>query len=83
MPTYRYETADENAGCAKCRAGFTVIHPMSGPFLEKCPDCGAAVSLAVCAPSIGRSKTDLDYRAKRAGFTKLQRTARGEYEKKY
>jgi predicted nucleic acid-binding Zn ribbon protein len=56
---------------------------MADPPLEKCPECGAAVSRIVSRPSVGGSKSSLDQRAKAAGFTKLQRLGKGEYEKKY
>ena len=48
-----------------------------------CPDCGAPVFRVIQAPGLGRSQTDLNYRAKRAGFHSLKRVGRGEYEKMY
>ena len=83
MPTYRYEAAESGKGCAFCSGGFETVHPLAGPRVERCPECGAPVVRAVCAPNIGRSRTDLDYRAKRAGFSKLRRLGKGEYEKEY
>ncbi len=83
MPTYIYEAAEGSEGCEICRAGFETMHPIAGPRVEKCPHCGGPVVRAICAPALGRSKTDLDYRAKRAGFTKLRHVSRGEYEKQY
>jgi hypothetical protein len=35
------------------------------------------------APGLTRSKTDLHYRAKRAGFKCLKKVQKGEYEKMY
>ena len=83
MPTYRYEAEDPERSCAACRGGFEAMHPIAGPRVEKCPECGAPVRRVICAPALGRSKTDLDYRAKRAGFAKLRRLGKGEYEKQY
>ena len=48
-----------------------------------CPSCGAAVLRVVQATGLGHSKTDLHYRAKRAGFHSLKRVQKGEYEKMY
>jgi hypothetical protein len=41
------------------------------------------VQRLISAISIGYSKSGFDRRAREAGFTKLQRIGRGEYEKKY
>ena len=48
-----------------------------------CPECGAPVYRVIQAPGLGHSKTDLHYRAKRAGFHTLKRVNKGEYEKMY
>ena len=37
----------------------------------------------ISAPSLGKSQSSLDDRAKAAGFTKLKRLGKGEYEKQY
>ena len=84
MPIYEYiATRPEEAGCAKCRAGFEVMQRISDARLERCPDCGAPVARAISAPSLGRSVSSLDDRARAAGFTKLKRLGKGEYEKIY
>ena len=49
----------------------------------RCPDCGAEIFRVIQAPGLGRSKTDLHYRAKRAGFNCLKKVEKGEYEKMY
>ena len=51
--------------------------------LTVCPDCGAPVVRVIQAPALGHSHTDLNYRAKRAGFHALKRVQKGEYEKMY
>jgi putative FmdB family regulatory protein len=83
MPTYEYETRDPAAGCAYCQAGFECVQHLSEPPLTVCPRCGVAVRKRLCAPAIGRSVASLDSRAKAAGFTKLKRLGKGEYEKQY
>ena len=83
MPVYEYEAAEPEAGCAYCAGGFETTHAISAPRLTACPRCGASIKRVICAPAIGRSKSKLDDRAKSAGFTKLKRLGKGEYEKMY
>ncbi len=83
MPVYDYCAADPKHACPYCASGFEEVQSLSDPRLEKCPKCGAAVRKVIVAPAIGRSKSKLDDRAKSAGFTKLKRIGKGEYEKMY
>ncbi|MFO7870910.1 MAG: zinc ribbon domain-containing protein [Kiritimatiellia bacterium] len=83
MPIYEYEPADPGKSCAYCRAGFESMRKISDPPLEKCPQCGSPVRKLVSAPSVGSSESGLDDRAKNAGFHKLKRLGKGEYEKQY
>ena len=83
MPIYVYEAKQSDAGCGKCRSGFEIRQSLSDPKLTECPDCGCAVFRVIQAPGLGRSKTDLHYRAKRAGFQCLKKVQKGEYEKMY
>ncbi len=83
MPMYTYEAADPDKGCKKCRGGFEVAQSIKDDKLTACPDCGAAIIRVIQAPALGHSKTDLHYRAKRAGFHSLKRVNKGEYEKMY
>jgi len=83
MPTYRYEARDERRACGVCRGGFDCRQSLSDPPLEVCPECGAPVRKAVVAIRLGRSVSGLDDRARAAGFTKLKRLGKGEYEKQY
>ena len=84
MPIYVYEAKDPaKAGCAKCRAGFEVRQSLAEAKLETCPDCRAPVMRVIQAPGLTHSKTDLHYRAKRAGFHTLKRVDKGAYEKLY
>lgn len=83
MPFYEYIAKEESKSCDHCRGGFEVLQKISEDRLEKCPECGNPVVRAISAPSLGRSVTSLDDRAKAAGFTKLKRLGKGEYEKQY
>lgn len=83
MPLYVYEAQDAAHACAKCRGGFEVSQSLKEPRLTACPDCGSPVYRVIQAPGLTHSRTDLHYRAKRAGFHTLKRVSKGEYEKMY
>ena len=81
MPLYVYEA--KGKGCAHCANGFEVSQSIRDEKLTVCPDCGAPVVRVIQAPALGHSRTDLNYRAKRAGFHSLKKVCKGEYEKMY
>jgi len=83
MPVYDYIAADTEHACPHCAGGFETVQSMHDARLEVCPQCGAPVQKCITAPAIGRSKSKLDDRAKAAGFKKLKRIGKGEYEKMY
>ncbi len=83
MPTYVYESKDQKVACDECRDGFEIVQSLADAPLSVCPECGCPVFRVIQAPGLGRSKTDLHYRAKRAGFHTLKRVGKGEYEKMY
>ncbi len=83
MPTYEYEAVDVSKSCDSCGKGFEQVRMLRDPPVTACPTCGAPVRKIISAPAIGRSVTALDDRAKSAGFTKLKRLGKGEYEKQY
>lgn len=83
MPVYDYIAADPSRSCAHCAPGFEVTQSIHDARLSACPRCGAPVTKCFSAPAIGRSKSKLDDRAKAAGFTKLKKIGKGEYEKMY
>ena len=83
MPVYVYEPASPEKSCPRCAGGFETVQSIQDPRLTACPACGAPVRRVITAPAIGRSKSKLDDRAKSAGFTKLKRLGKGEYEKMY
>lgn len=82
MPIYEYQ-ASEKKSCPHCAKRFEVLQKMSDPPLTVCPECGAPVSRLISPPAVGLSRSGLDDRAKQAGFHKLERRGKGEYEKKY
>jgi putative FmdB family regulatory protein len=83
MPLYEYIAADPARSCPHCAPGFDHAQRVSDPPLSSCPQCGAPVRKVFTVPSIGPSSSGLDRRAQNAGFHKLQRLGKGEYEKKY
>lgn len=83
MPVYVYEAKDASKGCAKCAGAFEISQSINDERLAVCPDCGTEIYRVIQAPGLGRSKTDLHYRAKRAGFNCLKKVEKGEYEKMY
>lgn len=83
MPIYEYQAKDEAASCAYCVEPFEYMQRMADAPLAKCLKCGAPVGRVFSVPALGASKSNLDRRAKEAGFTKLQRLGKGEYEKKF
>lgn len=83
MPMYVYEAREPARGCAHCAQGFEVMQSIHDPKLMACPVCGTAVYRVIQAPGLGRSETDLHYRAKRAGFKCLKKVTKGEYEPLY
>ena len=85
MPVYEYQArdAEEGGGCAACREPFEVVRKLSDPPLAVCPECGAPLRKLIPHVSLGRSRSGLDDRAKAAGFTKLKKLGKGEYEKVY
>lgn len=83
MPIYEYRATDGHKACAKCRTSFEVMQGIHDAPLERCPDCGQSVRRVLSAPSVGASKSGFDDRAKSAGFHKLKKVSKGEYEAEY
>jgi putative FmdB family regulatory protein len=83
MPIYEYQAADEARSCEFCRQPFEHFHRSAEAPLPACPRCGAPVIKLISAPAVGASRSGLDDRAKGAGFHKLKRLGKGEYEKMY
>ena len=83
MPFYEYQVAKNETGCEFCRAPFERLQKISDKHITVCPECGSPIVRLISLPSVGGSKSSFDDRAKNAGFHKLQRLGKGEYEKKY
>jgi len=83
MPIYEYQAKDADKSCEYCSKVFEEIQKMSDPPLETCPKCGSPLAKLISVSSVGHSVSGLDQRAKAAGFHKLQKLGKGEYEKKY
>ena len=83
MPVYDYEAREPESSCSHCVHGFECKQSIRDAHLTQCPVCGHPIRRVITAPAIGRSKSTLDARAKSAGFTKLKRLGKGEYEKMY
>lgn len=83
MPIYEYRAANEKNNCKVCRVGFERLQSISDQPLRVCPECGAPVERIISPPAVGASKSSFDDRAKDAGFSKLKRISKGEYEKEY
>lgn len=83
MPIREYVCKDASRSCNHCRDGFEQIEKIGDPPLSACPACSAPVERKISAPTFGKIKSNLDDRAKAAGFHKLKRLGQGEYEKQY
>lgn len=83
MPIYEYRAVASTSSCYHCRDGFEVLQAISDEALTACPACGKAIQRIISAPAIGASESQFDDRAKSAGFSKLRKIGKGEYEKEY
>lgn len=83
MPIYEYQATRETESCERCAQPFEVMQRISEAPLTACPACGRPVRRLISRPAVGASKSGFDQRAKSAGFRKLQRVSKGEYEVKY
>ena len=80
MPLYEYELRDGE--CKICGGKFTLRRPLSAPELTQCPACKKPVRKVFSqfsTPSITKPLSISD--AKKAGFTVLKKTGKGEYER--
>jgi putative FmdB family regulatory protein len=84
MPIYEYSAKDAAGPCCDyCAERFEHLQKIGDAPLAHCPLCGAPVVRLISAPAVGRSQSSLDNQAKSAGFHKLKRLGKGEYEKQY
>ena len=83
MPVYEFSAKNPNKSCPFCRNSFEHAQRLTDAPLTQCPRCGAPVRKLVSRVGIGRSQAGLDDRAKAAGFKKLKKIGKGEYEQQY
>ena len=83
MPIREYICVDESKSCPRCGQLFERLEHLNDPPLTVCHECGNPVKRVLSAPSFQRHASNLDDRAKSAGFHKLKRLGKGEYEKQY
>ncbi|MHB8519433.1 MAG: FmdB family zinc ribbon protein [Limisphaerales bacterium] len=80
MPLYEYELCDGE--CKVCGGRFTLRRPVSAPELTQCPACKKPVRKLISAFNSPVKLKPVSFSdAKKAGFTVLKRTGKGEYER--
>ena len=80
MPLYEYELCEGN--CAACGGKFTLRRPLSAPALTNCPACKKPVRKVISTFNSPIKLKPLSVTdAKKAGFTVLKKTGKGEYER--
>lgn len=80
MPIYEYELCEGN--CVACGGKFTLNRPLSAAPLTQCPACKKPVRKLISTFSSPIKLKPLSITdAKKAGFTVLKRSGKGEYEK--
>ncbi len=80
MPLYEYELCEGD--CAVCGGRFTLRRPVTAKPLTQCPACKKLVRRVISSfntPKLLKPLSVTD--AKKAGFTVLKRTGKGEYER--
>ena len=83
MPTYVYETVDENN---EDLIRFEVFQKLCDPALTHHPDSGVPVRRIICAPAVVSRLHSKDIakdskRLSQLGFTKYEKTGDGKYER--
>jgi len=80
MPIYEYELTE--GGCKVCGGRFTLMRPLSAAPLTKCPACKKSVRKVLSNFSSPIKLKPLSITdAKKAGFTVLKKSSKGEYER--
>jgi putative FmdB family regulatory protein len=77
MPLYEYELCEGD--CKVCGGKFVLRRPVSAAPLTNCPACKKPVRKLLSTFNSPRTLSISD--AKKAGFTVLKRTGKGEYER--
>ena len=80
MPIYEYELCDGD--CRVCGGKFTLLRPLSAKPLTQCPACKKPVRKVISSFSSPVKLKPLSITdAKKAGFTVLKKSSKGEYER--
>lgn len=81
MPIYEYAAVEK--GCPHCEARFDVLQKMADAPVTQCPQCNAAVTRVISAPSVavGGSHLLQESHFSKRGFTQYKKTGGGVYEK--
>ena len=80
MPTYEYELCDGE--CARCGGQFTLRRTLNESPLTHCPECQKPVRKIISTfTSPMKLKPVSISDAKKAGFTVLKKSSKGEYER--
>jgi putative FmdB family regulatory protein len=80
MPLYEYELCEGD--CKVCGGRFTLNRPLSAKPLTLCPACKKPVRKIISTFSTPTKLKPLSVTdAKKAGFTVLKKTSKGEYER--
>ena len=80
MPLYEYELCEGD--CKVCGGKFTLNRPLSAKPLTRCPACKKLVRKIISTFSTPTKLKPLSVTdAKKAGFTVLKKTSKGEYER--
>lgn len=80
MPIYEYELCEGD--CKVCGGRFTLMRPISAAPLTQCPACKKPVRKVLSTFSSPQKLKPLSITdAKKAGFTVLKKSGKGEYEK--
>lgn len=80
MPIYEYELCDGD--CKVCGGKFTLLRPLSAKPLTQCPACKKPVRKVISSFSSPVKLKPLSITdAKKAGFTVLKKSSKGEYER--
>ena len=80
MPFYEYELCEGD--CKVCGGRFTLRRPINAKPLTQCPACKKPVRKIISPVSSPMKLKPLSISdAKKAGFTVLKKTGKGEYER--
>jgi len=80
MPTYEYELCEGE--CMVCGGRFSLRRSLSAAPLTHCPDCQKPVRKVISTFSSPMKLKPLSISdAKKAGFTVLKKSGKGEYER--